>query len=200
MRTLPSALPLLALIAAALPTLAMAEQRFPQRKAGLWEVTTEMAGAAGRTMKSRHCVDAKTDEQAQRQAVDAGQDSRCQQRAVKQGAGIFEAEYTCENKRGKSEGKMKWTGDFNSRYTMTNQVRFDPPLHGRSEASMTLQGQWLGACPVDMKPGEVRMDGMNLGAGQRADRAGRQGQAPSPEQMQKMQEMLEQMKQNRGTK
>jgi Protein of unknown function (DUF3617) len=200
MHAWPSALPILALIALGLPMFAMAEQQFPQRKAGLWEVTTEMAGAAGRTMKSRHCVDAKTDEQAQRQAMDAAGDARCQQRAVKRGAGVFEAEYTCENKRGKSEGKMKWSGDFNSRYTMSNQVRFDPPLHGRSEASMTLQGQWLGACPAGMKPGEVRIDGMNLGAGQRGDRAGRQGQAPSPEQMQKIQEMMEQMKQGRGNK
>lgn len=186
------------LLAAGVPALVAAQDGFPRRKAGLWEVSMELPGGRGMTMKSQHCIDDKTDEQAQRRALDDSPDARCQQRNVKRSASSYEAEFSCQSPQGKTDGKLKVSGDFTTRYKMDNQVRFDPPRGGMSEASMTSQALWLGACPADMKPGEIRMTGMPMGP--RTDRAGRERAPPTAEQAQKMQEMLERIKQQRGGK
>lgn len=178
----------------------IAADGMPTRKPGLWQVSMELPGRAGATMTSQHCVDERSDEKSQRRALDDAADARCEQHNVKRSPGLFEADYRCLSARGKTEGHLRLAGDMTSRYTMDNQMRFDPPRGGRSEARMTLQGQWLGACPADMKPGEMRMSALPMGGATRGERAGRERQPPSPEQMQKMQEMLEQMKQQRGSR
>lgn len=188
------------LVVTLVPTLAQPQEGMPRRKAGLWEMAMELPGRAGATMKSHQCVDARSDEVAQRRALDDAPDARCEQRNVKRAAGVYEADYSCKSASGKTEGHMKLSGDFSSRYTLDNQLRFDPPRGGVAQAKMTMQGVWVGACPPDMKPGEMRIVGMPSGLGSRGERAGRERAPPSPEQMQKMQEMMEQMKQQRGTK
>jgi hypothetical protein len=181
-------------------SLAVAQDGMPRRKSGLWEVAMEMPGRTGATMKSQHCVDERSDEQVQRRALDDAPDARCEQRNVKRSAGGYEADYSCKSARGKTEGHMSLAGDFTNRYTMQNQMRFDPPRGGVSETKVTLQGQWIGACPPDMKPGQMRITGMPSGTAARGERAGRERKPPTPEQMQKMQEMMEQMRQQRGSK
>jgi hypothetical protein len=85
-----------------------------------------------------------------------------------------------------------------SRFTMDNHARFDPPRHGMSEASVKTLGQWMGACPADMKPGEIRMTGMPDMRARRAERGASGPRTMTPEQMQQMQQMMEQMKKQRG--
>lgn len=169
---------------ALMPLLALAQEGMPHRKPGLWETTMQMPGRPG-TMTAQHCIDAKTDEQAQRKALEQDAGARCVQRNVKRSAGSYEAEYSCQGPRGKTEGRMSLKGDFDTRYTMRNDMRFDPPRGGRSEASMTMEGQWKGVCPPDMKPGEMRMNGM----------PGPGGRQMSPEQSEKLRQMMERMRQ-----
>lgn len=190
MPTIPRALLCLAL----LPALAAAQDTLPRRKAGLWETAMQMPGRAGATMTAQHCVDAKTDEQAQRRALDQGPDTRCEQRNVKRSTGSYEADYSCQGPRGRTEGRMSLKGDFDSRYTMDNQMRFDPPRGGMSEAKMTMEGVWKGACPAGMKPGEMRMNGMDgMGGARASGPAG--GRQMTPEQAARLQQMMERMKQ-----
>lgn len=190
----------LVLVGTLLASMASAQDGMPRRKAGLWEMSMELPGRAGATMKSTHCVDARSEEQARQRALDDAPDARCEQRNLKRSADGVEFEFTCTSGRGKTEGRTRLTGDMGSRYTMENQVRFDPPRGGMAEGKMTLRGQWVGACPADMKPGEMRMAGLPTGAASGAGRGGRERPPPSPEQMQRIQEMVEQMKQQRGSK
>jgi hypothetical protein len=168
------------------PLLALAQEGMPRRKPGLWETTMQMPGRPGAPLTAQHCIDAKTDEQAQRKALEQDAGARCEQRNVKRSAGSYEAEYSCQGPRGKTEGKMTLKGDFESRYTMHNQMRFDPPRGGRSEATVTMEGQWKGACPEGMKPGEMRMSGMPAGPG---------GRQMTPEQSERLKQMMERMRQ-----
>lgn len=181
-------------------TMVNAQDGMPRRKPGLWEMAMEVPGRAGAAMKSQHCVDARSEEQARQRALDDAPNARCEQRNLKRHANGVEFEYSCTSSRGKTEGRTKLTGDMNASYTMENQVRFDPPRGGMSEGKMTLRGQWVGACPADMKPGEMRMAGLPMGGASAAGRGGRERPPPSAEQMQKIQEMVEQMKQQRGGK
>jgi hypothetical protein len=34
-------------------------------------------------------------------------------------------------------------------------THYDPPLAGKGELRSTQDAKWLGACPADMKPGDV---------------------------------------------
>ena len=196
MPTLPRALLCLAL----LPALATAQDSMPRRKPGLWETAMQMPGRAGATMTAQHCIDEKTDEQAQRRALDQGPDTRCEQRNVRRSAGSYEADYSCQGPRGKTEGRMSLKGDFDSRYTMDNQMRFDPPRGGQSAAKMTMEGVWKGACPAGMKPGEMRMTGMGgmggMGGGRASGPAG--GRQMTPEQAARMQQMMERTRQQQA--
>jgi hypothetical protein len=174
-------------------------QDLPKRKPGLWEVSMELPNRPGQAMKSQQCVDDKSDAMAHKKAMDDQADSRCENKSVRRDASGTEVNYTCTSARGKTTGTLKLSGDMQSRFTMDNHARFDPPRHGMSEATVKTQGQWMGACPADMKPGEIRMTGMP--EGMRARRAERGASGPrsmTPEQMQQMQQMMEQMKKQRG--
>ena len=166
------------------PLITFAQEGMPRRKPGLWETTMQMPGRGG-TMTAQHCIDAGTDEQAQRRALDPEGGARCEQHNVKRSAGGYEAEYSCQGPRGKTEGRMSLKGDFDSHYTLHNEMRFDPPRGGRSEASMTMEGRWKGACPEGMKPGETRMGALK----------GPGGRELTPEQSQRVQQMMERMRQ-----
>jgi hypothetical protein len=54
---------------------------------------------------------------------------------------------------------------MNANYTVENKMTFVPPRHGMSEANMTLKAIYQGACPADMKPGDIRVQGMPFGPG-----------------------------------
>ena len=45
-------------------------------------------------------------------------------------------------------------------------ITFDPPRQGRKEMRINLQARYAGACPVDMKPGNVRAGGMSMNPSQ----------------------------------
>jgi hypothetical protein len=184
-------------MATAMPVWASAQDSLPKRKPGLWDLSMTLPGMGNATTKSKQCIDEKTDAQAQRRAIEQEPGSRCEQSNVKRSANSYEVDYTCQGASGKTEGRVKFAGDFSSRYTMENRMHFDPPRRGMSEATMTMQAQWAGACPAGMKPGEVRVTGMPLDIG-----TGAGGARPqmSPEQMKKMQEMMEQLKQQRPPK
>lgn len=190
---------LAAACAVALCTTAVLAQDLPRRKPGLWEVAMELPGRAGTPMTSQQCVDDKTDALAQRRAFDDAADARCQHKVTRRSGDGMEADYTCTSRRGKTSGTMKLTGSMDSRYTMENHMRFDPPRRGTSEATFKMQAEWKGACPADMKPGEMRMTGMPGGQRPgRAERAASGARGMSPEQMQQLQQMMEQMKKQRG--
>jgi hypothetical protein len=183
------------LVLTALPTLSHATD-LPARKTGLWETSTEMPDTGGMTLTARQCIDAKTDQEVQRKALEGQPGTKCDMRNVKSGAGGYEAEYSCKDPKqgGTMHGRIKVTGDMNSQYTMTNTMRMDPPQAGRAEMSMTMKARHLGACPADMKPGEIRMSGMPGMPGMPSGPAG-QGGGMTPEQIQKM---MEQMKKQGG--
>lgn len=145
-------------------TAALAQDGLPQRKAGLWETSMQMAGG----MSSRQCVDAKTDAEMQRKGMaGGGGDSQCKQTSMKRSGGRLEIQTDCISSEGKSRVVSTITGDFQDHYKMDNKMSFDPPRHGKSEARMTIEAKYLGACPADMKPGDIRMaSGMTMNPSQ----------------------------------
>lgn len=157
-------------------------QDLPARKAGLWEMQTQMQGMPG-GMGMRHCVDAKTDADLQRRAMAGEEGEKCTQKSFRRTGAGFEMEAECVSAQGKTFVKSVASGDFNANYSVDSKARFEPPRHGMREASMKMSARHLGACPAGMAPGQVRMMGMAGGA---PDMKGM-----SPEQMQKMAEEMQ---------
>lgn len=176
---------LLPLVASAAPEAGVA------REPGLWEMKMQTRGApAGLTILE--CTDAQTDarlrERAMAQAAPGEEGAtKCESRGIERSAQRQVVDYRCQGPRGTTEGRMVLQGDMRRSYTMENTARFDPPLHGQTEARMVVEAAWKGACPADMKPGDRRMDGLPGGQG-------RPGRTVTPEQARKMQEMMEKMR------
>lgn len=183
------------LILCAPAVVAQPDGRFPSRKPGLWETSTEIPGggrsSAAATMSFQQCVDGKTDEAAQRRQFSPDPNARCTTSNVRTGGGGYEADYVCDSAGGKVSGHVKMSGDLSSRYTLTNTMRRDAAAgSGPAERTVTIVAQHQGDCPADMKPGDTRMTGMpQMPAGM--------PQIPSgsgPMSREQMQQMIEQMK------
>ncbi len=164
-------------------------QDLPKRAAGLWEISTQMAGMPAGS-KSQQCVDEKTDAEMQRRALSGDQRQQCTQKSMKRLANGYEVEAECTSAEGKTMLNSRASGDFSKAYTVDNQLRFDPPRQGMSEMKVSMKAQHMGACPPGMAPGQMRMPGMPAMA------PGMSGMDPnamkgmSPEQMRKMAEEM----------
>ncbi|MBI5255490.1 MAG: DUF3617 family protein [Burkholderiales bacterium] len=163
----------LAALAALGASTALADEALPRRKAGMWETQMMMdakAAPGAGAMKTLQCIDAKTDEEMQRKAM-AGNDRKanCKQTSMKRISGGYEMDAECTGEDGITKVHARMTGDMNSAYTVENKMTFVPPRHGMSEANMTMKASYKGACPADMKPGDVRVQGMPFNPGANID-------------------------------
>lgn len=181
----------LVLTSLSLPTLA---QDLPKRKPGLWDLTMQMQGMPGGGMKSQQCVDEKTDAEMQRKALSGDDKMKCTQTSMKRTAGGFEMESECTSTEGKAFIKAKSNGDFNSRYTVDTNMRFEPPRHGMQTMQASVTATHAGACPAGMAPGQMRMGGMSMNPGAPTAQPGALDpnalKGMTPEQLRKMAEEM----------
>ncbi len=133
----------------------------PKRKSGLWETTMNFGGqqAAGMTMKQ--CIDQKTDDLMRSQARDAqaDMDKQCSKRDWKQVSSGYEFESVCTFGGIKHTSKGKITGSMDTGYKMTMDTQYDPPQQGMTSNHMEMEAKWTGACPADMRAGDMIMPG-----------------------------------------
>ncbi len=127
----------------------------PHRKPGLWEMTvTDAEGAGGKGIKQRICLDAKSEELLNRQSIATGQEA-CSSVQTRATGDQLRAKAVCNlgSVKMTSESVTTFTGDSASMTTV--HTTYDPPLAGRSQSDTRQEAKWLGACPADMKPGDV---------------------------------------------
>ena len=147
-------------LAVAAPALAAAPFEPPKRKSGLWETTMNFgAHPGGVTMKQ--CIDQKTDDLMRSQARDAqaNMQKECSKQDWKQVSGGYEFESVCTFAGTKHTSKGKITGSMDTGFKMAMDVQYDPPMNGMANNHMEMEAKWTGACPADMKPGDMIMPG-----------------------------------------
>ena len=126
----------------------------PHRKPGLWEMTSHSATSESSEITRRICLDKESEGLLNRQAVASGQEA-CAKVEMHSTGNQFTATAVC------SMGSVKMTSEatttFVSDTASTTKVHttFDPPLAGRSQFDTHDEAKWLGACPADMKPGDM---------------------------------------------
>ena len=163
--TLPAAL---LLCASSLPLVAHADtpHNLPDRKAGLWEVTTTDSSKGNKPEVDLHCVDATTDQKLKAFGKAMGEKmAACKVlEEKKDGAALF-THMRCDIGPIKSETRMRTEGDFSKEYTTVTETKVDMPGMGTNNSKSTARSKWIGACKSGQKPGDVILsDGrtMNL--------------------------------------
>lgn len=153
----------------------------PQRKSGLWEITSQTSAGGqmtpGATMQM--CI-----EQGRDDLSGDPRDTRrqCTKMDVKRSGDKTLVDSVCKFDRHTAYGHTVISGNLASSYRMENTTRFDPPVNGMQVVSSTLAGKWLGPCKPGQKHGTVVMQGMGPGGQMRVD----------PDMLQHMQQMQQQ--------
>jgi hypothetical protein len=144
------------------PTVALAASMdAPKRKSGLWEMkisSERMKGA--RTVQQ--CVDQKTDELMTNE-MSGNEKPSCSKNQLRKEGDKLVSESVCKANGSTATTRGVFTGGFDSAYKADLKVTYEPPLHGRREASSTIEAKWLGACKPGQKPGDISMPGMPEG-------------------------------------
>jgi hypothetical protein len=132
----------------------------PERKAGLWEQTTNIKGLPPQVM--RLCTNKQVDATLPWWGGVAAAGNCKPVSAKKNPDGSWSFESHCDMGAGGKAGLTgAGTGDFNSRYevkiTVVTAGASDPKMNGRRELTNTLV--WKGECPADFLPGDVEVAG-----------------------------------------
>jgi hypothetical protein len=127
---------------------------FPRRKPGLWETT--MTGEANRAHEprtSRLCTDRAFEDLMIKKGMDMM--STCEKRDVKASGNIITVKSVCQFGKSNLTSTGVWTYKGDTAYQMVSDGTFDPPMGATSKTHSVQEGKWVGACPVDMKPGDM---------------------------------------------
>jgi hypothetical protein len=160
-------------LAFALPSLTSAQVETPHLKAGLWDAISSLGGIK---VDVHMCMDdsAQSRAAAFRLPAVARGGPNCSQKDTKQIPGGMDMEMICTIKGRPAHISMVVKGDFQSRYTM--DMTMQP--QGGPETRITTTSHWVGACPADMKPGQV-ISKMDFGSLAAAAAAAGQSEAPA---------------------
>jgi hypothetical protein len=141
------------LVIGAVPAVAA---ELPNRKAGLWEITTD---AGKQAMKIQQCIDAATDHAMQARGGAAPQGD-CSKRDVQKSGNTTTIDSVCTFGGKTRTSHVVITGSFDSEYSMTVTGQTEGQPAGRT---VTLSAKWLGPCAADQRPGDMIMpNGMKM--------------------------------------
>ena len=130
----------------------------PTRKAGLWEIT--VSGSISAPTSTRQCVDAASDAATSLYGAQLS-NSQCSESAfLRQPDGSWKFHRMCDMGSGGMvtlDGTI--SGDFDNQYSVdfnSTTTGAEVPQMNRNE-KITVKGKWVGACPADMKPGDMEL-------------------------------------------
>ena len=145
--------------AASLPDSAPVDD-YPRRRAGLWEVDTVGAQAAG-LPAARYCVDESTDRPAQHLDRTFGAKGACRFGAFRRAGNAWVSETVCREPRAVVTTRSVATGDFASSYRIDTLITYEPPLAGiRREERTATVARWVGPCQSGQQAGDLALPGM----------------------------------------
>jgi uncharacterized protein DUF3617 len=126
----------------------------PQRKAGLWQLTMSMPGKPMPPTISKFCIDAATESALMGVGLSASKEM-CSQYNVQASGNVVTIDTTCKFGQSTQTAHAVTTYSGDSSYRTEILSHYAPPLFKDTDNEMILEGKWLGACPADMKPGEM---------------------------------------------
>jgi hypothetical protein len=134
---------------------------FPEHKPGLWEMTINMSGPGMGPMTERICLDADTDHLLYKFAAGMNQ-KMCSKMDVHGSGGKVVVDTVCHIANTTATGHSVTSFVGNTATHTESRVHYEPAMFGRTDSNSTQDGKWLGACPADMKPGDILMSSPRL--------------------------------------
>jgi hypothetical protein len=134
----------------------------PQRKPGLWQVTTTSPGRDMPPRVVQMCMDASTDA-AMTSLGTAMAGGVCSRNEITRAGATVTTVSVCKvgQTQAASQAVTRFMGD--SAYHTDIKSSFDPPVMGQATAVLAQDAKWTGACPAGMQPGDLVMaNGMKL--------------------------------------
>ncbi len=128
---------------------------FPKRKPGEWQITISPSRPGYPPKVENVCLDRATDAMLYQVGVGASQKLCTESKWVRVGKDRIVADLTCKLGTTQSRVHAELTLHGDSGYHQDITTHYDPPLYGKSELQSSQEARWLGACPADMKPGDV---------------------------------------------
>lgn len=141
------------LLLIALPAAQAAD--LPKRKAGLWELKTQMAGMPSVTGPIQVCVDPATDNLLQERAKEKASSNCSVMEVRRESTSRTVVHSVCKIEHATATTDAVMTGNFDSGYRNEMKMHYEPPLHGISDMRLIQDARWLGPCKPNQKPGEV---------------------------------------------
>ena len=179
----------LAIILLLSTSIALADE-LPVIKSGLWETVMSDGGKSSATT---HCVGDQASLKEALETTKSMMQGMCEQSEITKSGQSYISKFSCNMGVAKLEVASLVTGDFNSEYTVEVKSTINPPLMGNSGSSSTGKAKYQGACPADMKPGDMIVDGKKMNANQISEQMKSQLNKVDMNQMQQMQKQLQQM-------
>jgi hypothetical protein len=117
------------------------------RKPGLWRITNTVDGAPS-PMPMTICVDAALGEKMSQMAGQMSNDIQCAQRDIRGTATGAVIDQVCTMNGTTMTSHIEIVSASDAAFQQTIDSTYSPAMMGR---------QWQGACPADMKAGDMRM-------------------------------------------
>jgi len=117
-------------------------------------LTMSMPGKPMPSTISKFCIDAATESALAGVGLSASKEM-CSQYDVQVSGNIVTIDTTCKLGQSTQTAHAVTTYSGDSSYRTDIRSHYAPPLFKDTDNEMTLEGEWLGACPADMKPGEM---------------------------------------------
>jgi hypothetical protein len=131
----------------------------PVRKAGLWEMKVQNAGAPKPDMTMQQCTDETTDKEMSTSFSPMAKDVCSKQDLQKTSTG-YVSDSVCGIAGMTIKSHAEINGDFNSAYTVKSTSHSEGgPGGGPRDSTTTIEARWLGACKPDQKAGDILMPG-----------------------------------------
>jgi hypothetical protein len=137
----------------------------PVRKPGLWRQSMLVGGSAY-VQDVKFCLDAQTDEKVSWWGKTGLRSDCFKDEIIQKPDGSWHFSSVCvreDHVKMTTEGTA--VGDFQRRYQLTAETTISNPVDPRQSGTrtMTLDSEWLGPCPDDMRPGQLNYpDGQSI--------------------------------------
>lgn len=140
-------------------------QDLPKLKAGLWESTTNSSGpkgSHGSSMKHSMCLDDKVQKDMLTFSQNMG--AQCIKNTIRRDGNKVYGDAECNMGKMTIKSQSVTTVSGDTSYRTEVKSSFVPAMAGMSESSTVVEARHVGACPANMKPGDMNMNGqvMNI--------------------------------------
>lgn len=127
---------------------------YPTFKSGLWKITNTPEGQAPQS--SENCIDENT----QKRLTKLGENivgGTCTGLEMNKKDDAYVSNSTCDIAGHKMVTSSTYSGDFQQNFKFETNTKITPPMMGKGESKMSGTGEYVGACPADMKPGDTKL-------------------------------------------